>query len=247
MYEKATIHNKNKQADIISGAIADLLLKENDSILFSTNVILFSNFVNDFCYVIIYNNGNEDIIKSKIKDIRNVVNKITGMEVITTFDIINLYDEKESAYGIYHATPVNEEQIILNASYDILHENNSATTSFIIKDTQIYPQKLKELYWLIFGVNNRMYKSDCGCELTINNIHGSGYSLSFCIGLYVWLKAQETGEEVCILYNGENSILGKSLTELKDIAKNYVELNGGFEQIAKCGFINKNFIASKGV
>jgi S-adenosylmethionine synthetase len=56
------------------------------------------------------------------------------------------------------------------------------------------------------------------------------------LNIYAFLKAQESNEPVelfCAI--GDDTIDGKPYSEIVDIARNYINMRGGFEKFAEWG------------
>lgn len=89
------------------------------------------------------------------------------------------------------------------------------------------------------GATNRKLGSDMGDAVTGGGLHGKDLSKAdVSVNIYAHLKAQETGEEVrlcCAI--GDEEIDGKPYSEIVDIARNFVRLEGGFEKLAEWGLI----------
>ena len=87
------------------------------------------------------------------------------------------------------------------------------------------------------GATNRKLGSDMAQSVTGGGLHGKDLSKAdVSVNIYAFLKAQETGEEVklcCAI--GDDTIDGKSYTEIVNIARDYITNIGGFEQFACWG------------
>jgi S-adenosylmethionine synthetase len=87
------------------------------------------------------------------------------------------------------------------------------------------------------GATNRKLGSDMAQSVTGGGLHGKDLSKAdVSVNIYAFLKAQETGEEVklcCAI--GDDTIDGKSYTEIVNIARDYITNIGGFEKFACWG------------
>jgi S-adenosylmethionine synthetase len=87
------------------------------------------------------------------------------------------------------------------------------------------------------GATNRKLGSDMAQSVTGGGLHGKDLSKAdVSVNIYAFLKAQETGKEVklcCAI--GDDTIDGKSYTEIVNIARDYITNIGGFEKFAEWG------------
>jgi S-adenosylmethionine synthetase len=87
------------------------------------------------------------------------------------------------------------------------------------------------------GATNRKLGSDMAQSVTGGGLHGKDLSKAdVSVNIYAFLKAQKTGEVVklcCAI--GDDTIDGKSYTEIVNIARDYITNIGGFEQFACWG------------
>lgn len=87
------------------------------------------------------------------------------------------------------------------------------------------------------GATNRKLGSDMGDSITGGGLHGKDLSKSdVSINIYAFLKAQETGKpvELCCAI-GDEYIDGKPYEEIVEIAREYIQKQGGFEKFAEWG------------
>lgn len=87
------------------------------------------------------------------------------------------------------------------------------------------------------GATNRKLGSDMGMSVTGGGLHGKDLSKAdVSVNIYAFLKAQETGKEVnlcCAI--GDDYIDGKPYEEIVEIARQFIEKQGGFEKFAEWG------------
>lgn len=87
------------------------------------------------------------------------------------------------------------------------------------------------------GATNRKLGSDMAQSVTGGGLHGKDLSKAdVSVNIYAFLKAQETGKvvELCCAI-GDDTIDGKSYSEIVEIARKYIESIGGFEKFAEWG------------
>lgn len=87
------------------------------------------------------------------------------------------------------------------------------------------------------GATNRKLGSDMAQSVTGGGLHGKDLSKAdVSLNIYAFLKAQESHEPVelfCAI--GDDTIDGKPYSEIVDIARNYINMRGGFEKFAEWG------------
>jgi len=87
------------------------------------------------------------------------------------------------------------------------------------------------------GATNRKLGSDMADSVTGGGLHGKDLSKAdVSVNIYAFLKAQETGKEVslsCAI--GDDEVDGKPYSEIVEIAKQYIDMVGGFEKFAEWG------------
>ena len=89
------------------------------------------------------------------------------------------------------------------------------------------------------GATNRKLGSDMGDAVTGGGLHGKDLSKAdVSVNIYAHLKAQKTGEVVTLCCaSGDETIDGRPYSEIVEIAKDYIDGIGGFENLAKWGLI----------
>lgn len=87
------------------------------------------------------------------------------------------------------------------------------------------------------GATNRKLGSDMADAVTGGGLHGKDLSKAdVAVNIYAHLKAQETGKPVEIFCAiGDDFIDGKPYGEVVEIAKQYIDNLGGFENLAEWG------------
>ena len=87
------------------------------------------------------------------------------------------------------------------------------------------------------GATNRKLGSDMGGAVTGGGLHGKDLSKAdVSVNIYAFLKAQETGKpvELCCAI-GDDTIDGKPYSEIVEIAREFIQKQGGFEKFAEWG------------
>ena len=87
------------------------------------------------------------------------------------------------------------------------------------------------------GATNRKLGSDMADGVTGGGLHGKDLSKAdVSVNIYAFLKAQETGKpvELCCAI-GDEMIDGKPYSEIVEIAREYINKQGGFEKFAEWG------------
>lgn len=89
------------------------------------------------------------------------------------------------------------------------------------------------------GVTNRKLGSDMADSVTGGGLHGKDLSKAdVSVNIWVWLKAQETGEpvEACCAISDDH--IGKTpYREIVETARQYINGIGGFEKFAEWGLL----------
>jgi len=87
------------------------------------------------------------------------------------------------------------------------------------------------------GATNRKLGSDMAQSVTGGGLHGKDLSKAdVSVNIYAFLKAQETGKpvELCCAI-GDEEIDGKPYSKIVEIAREYINKQGGFEKFAEWG------------
>ena len=163
--------------------------------------------------------------------------------------------------GIFKGMPLTEEQTqisyLAHQIYDkyksdgkyILDQKKNKT---IICQSNANTNELKEVYPIAIvnplgewtggtdvdtGATNRKLGSDMADSVTGGGLHGKDLSKAdVSVNIYAFLKAQETGKpvELCCAI-GDDTIDGKPYEEIVEIAKEFIQKQGGFEKFAEWG------------
>lgn len=89
------------------------------------------------------------------------------------------------------------------------------------------------------GATNRKLGSDMADSVTGGGLHGKDTSKAdVSVNIYAFLKAQKENRVIelsCAI--GDEFVDGKPYSEIVEIARNYIESLGGFEEFAKWGLV----------
>lgn len=161
--------------------------------------------------------------------------------------------------GIFKGMPINhEEEALSDIAHRIYNKYNSDGKYILNGDRLIICQsnakndELKELFpkaiinplgeWtggtdVDTGATNRKLGSDMGEAVTGGGLHGKDLSKAdVSVNIYAFLKAQKTGKpvELCCAI-GDEEIDGKPYSEIVEIAREFIQKQGGFEKFAEWG------------
>ena len=258
MIEKVNPSHPDKVADRIAGAIVDLAYKKSDNPKIAVEILLGHGN----CHIII--ETSEIFTLNEVKDIvdrivgpveldlqivkqdehlaNNQIGKIRcGDNGIFKGVPLREVDKKLSkiARNIYNKYPYDGKYVLDRDKLIICQSH--AKTEDLKKD---YPSAIINPLgdWIggidsDSGATNRKLGSDMAESVSGGGIHGK--DLSKCdvsVNIYAFLKAQETGkiqEFSCAI--GDETIDDKPYEEIVNIARDYINKIGGFEELAKWG------------
>ena len=258
MIEKVNPSHPDKLSDRISGALVDLAYKKNDNPKIAVEILLGHGN----CHIII--ETSETFNHSEVKNIvdrivgpveldlqivaqdpylsNNQIGKIRcGDNGIFKGVPLREVDKKLSkiARDIYSKYPFDGKYVLDGKKLIICQSH--AKTEDLQKD---YPNAIINPLgdWIggidsDSGATNRKLGSDMAESVSGGGIHGKDLSKSdVSVNIYAFLKAQETGvkqEFSCAI--GDEFIDGKPYEEIVNVARDYVNKIGGFEELAKWG------------
>lgn len=259
MIEKVNPSHPDKVADRIAGAIVDLAYQKNDNPKIAVEVLIGHNN----CMVIIETSENitNKEIDAIVKRITNDSN-IKGNYIVVKQDV-NLNKNQENGLkcgdnGIFKAYPLREVDKKLSKVAHDIYEKYPYDGKYILDNEKliicqshvnnelndIYPYAIINPlgYWsggidVDSGATNRKLGSDMAESITGGGLHGKDLSKAdVTLNIYAFLKAQKTGKKVelsCAI--GDEIVDGIEYEKLVQIAKNYIDNIGGFEEFAKWG------------
>lgn len=260
MIEKVNPKHPDKIADRIAGAIVDLAYRKEENPKIAVEVLIGHGE----CNIIIETSVCfEDAEIQDIVDRIAESNDIGTFIKIVPQDVELAKNQKEKIRcgdnGIFKGMPTNhEEEALSDIAHRIYNKYNSDGKYILNGDRLIICQsnskndELKELFpkaiinplgeWtggtdVDTGATNRKLGSDMGEAVTGGGLHGKDLSKAdVSVNIYAFLKAQETGKpvELCCAI-GDEEIDGKPYSEIVEIAREYIQRQGGFEKFAEWG------------
>ena len=249
MIEKVNPSHPDKIADRIAGAIVDLAYKIEKEPKIAVEVLIGHGN----CKIII-----ESSVQYNETDIFDLVYRIAETNDIRVEIIFAKQDEHLARNqlekvrcgdnGIFKGMPLTEEQKQLSSiARDLYKKYNSDGKYILDNDKLIICQsnaknnELKTMYPNAIinplGATNRKLGSDMADGVTGGGLHGKDLSKAdVSVNIYAFLKAQETGKpvELCCAI-GDETIDGKPYSEIVEIAREYINKQGGFEKFAEWG------------
>ena len=260
MIEKVNPKHPDKIADRIAGAIVDLAYTKEENPKIAVEVLIGHGH----CKIIIessvkFNETDIFDLVYRITETNNI-----NIEIILVPQDVELAKNQEEKIrcgdnGIFKGMPINhEEEALSDIAHRIYNKYNSDGKYILNGDRLIICQsnakndELKELFpkaivnplgeWtggtdVDTGATNRKLGSDMGEAVTGGGLHGKDLSKAdVSVNIYAFLKAQETGKpvELCCAI-GDEEIDGKPYSEIVEIARNFIQKQGGFEKFAEWG------------
>lgn len=260
MFEKVNPKHPDKLADCIAGAIVDLAYKNKENPKIAVEVLLGHGD----CHVIIETDCK--LNKKDIDDaIHRIAGNIESDIRMVNQDI-HLSNNQAGKIrcgdnGIFKGVPTSEEEKKLRAIARKIYSLYPYDGKYILDGEKliicqsnvseeilkvIYPKAIINPlgYWtggpdVDTGATNRKLGSDMGRAVTGGGLHGKDLSKAdVSVNIYAYLKAQEENKEIeisCAI--GDEEIEGKPYSEIVNIAREYIDSIGGFEEFAKWGLI----------
>lgn len=260
MFEKVNPSHPDKIADRIAGAIVDLAYACHENPKIAVEVLIGHGT----CQIIA--ESSVPIVKKDVqKAVRRIAGEmqLTYLEQSQDPHLAEnqMHGMRCGDNGIFKGVPLTEEQrtlskiakkiyskvpfdgkYIIDGERLILCQSNASTT--VLK--QEYPSaEINPLGDWTGGTNvdcgatNRKLGSDMADSVTGGGLHGKDLSKAdVSVNIYAFLKAQETGEVVelsCAI--GDALIDGISYSEVVEIAREYINRQGGFEKFAEWGLV----------
>lgn len=260
MFEKVNPKHPDKLSDCIAGAIVDFAYKNKKNPKIAVEVLLGHGD----CHVIIETDCklNKKDIEDAIKRIAGNVD--TNIRIVN--QDIHLSNNQEGKIrcgdnGIFKGVPTSEEEKKLSAiareiygSYPYDGKYILDGEKLIICQSNVSEEILKAIYpkaiinplgyWtggpdVDTGATNRKLGSDMGRAVTGGGLHGKDLSKAdVSVNIYAHLKAQKENREIelsCAI--GDETVDGRPYSEIVEIAREYINSIGGFEEFARWGLI----------
>lgn len=260
MIEKVNPSHPDKIADRIAGAIVDLAYKIEKEPKIAVEVLIGHGN----CKIIIessvqYNETDIFDLVYRIAETNDIRVEIIFAKQDEHLARNQLEKVRCGDNGIFKGMPLTEEQKQLSSiARDLYKKYNSDGKYILDNDKLIICQsnaknnELKTMYpnaiinplgeWtgginVDTGATNRKLGSDMADGVTGGGLHGKDLSKAdVSVNIYAFLKAQETGKpvELCCAI-GDETIDGKPYSEIVEIAREYINKQGGFEKFAEWG------------
>lgn len=264
MIEKVNPSHPDKVADRIAGSIVDLAYKKEENPKIAIEVLIGHGTCHIIAESSVYVN-QLDILSAITRITGDENMKLDYVCVPQDIHLAENQDGKIRCgdNGIFKGVPLtdNEKEIsqiareiynvyksdgkyILTDNELIICQSNADTEDLIkyasSKREKVIVNPLGE--WtggtdVDTGATNRKLGSDMGMSVTGGGLHGKDLSKAdVSVNIYAFLKAQETGKEVnlcCAI--GDEYIDGKPYEEIVEIARHFIEKQGGFEKFAEWG------------
>lgn len=258
MIEKVNPSHPDKVADRIAGALVDYCYTQQETPKCAFEVLIGHNLctiiaetsveiTEEVAYPIVQRIAGDMELKlvsvpqdeylagNQIGEVRCGDNGIFKGEPLTDEEMILT----KIAQEIYDKYP-SDGKYVLDGDKLIICQSN-AITEDLLED---YPNAIVNPlgFWtggtnVDTGATNRKLGSDMGHSVTGGGLHGKDVSKGdVSINIYAWLKAQRTGrpqEFSCAI--GDTIVDDKPYSEIVQIAKDYIDQQGGFEAFAEWG------------
>ena len=263
MIEKVNPCHPDKIADRIAGAIVDLAYTKERNPKVAVEVLVGHGV----CHAII--ETTTDLDKAEVaRAIRRIAGDVVADICIVPQD--KHLSENQSAgikcgdNGIFKGVPLTAEQKKLSAIAREIFRHYPYDGKYILDGERLIicqsnapTEKLREIYpnaqinplgdWtggtdVDTGATNRKLGSDMADSVTGGGLHGKDLSKAdVSVNIYAWLKAQNENRavELCCAI-GDETVDGRSYSEIVRIARDYISAVGGFEKFSEWGLIRPN-------
>lgn len=258
MIEKVNPSHPDKLADRISGALVDLAYKKNNNPKIAVEILLGHGN----CHIII--ETSEIFALNEVKAIVDRIVGPVELDLQIVKQDPHLADNQIGKIrcgdnGIFKGVPLREVDKKLSKIARDIYNKYPYDGKYVLDNDKLIicqshakTEDLKKDYsnaiinplgdWIggidsDSGATNRKLGSDMAESVSGGGIHGK--DLSKCdvsVNIYAFLKAQETGkiqEFSCAI--GDETIDNKPYEEIVEIAREYINKIGGFEELAKWG------------
>jgi S-adenosylmethionine synthetase len=259
MIEKVNPSHPDKIADRIAGAIVDLAYVKDSNPKIAVEVLLGHNK----CNIIIESSVrfNKEEISSIVNRIVGFNVKLNLNQIKQDIHLSNNQKDKIRCgdNGIFKGSPLREcdkklsliaRKIYSKYPYDgkyildkdklVICQSNANSLELMKMHPRAIVNPLGD--WsggssVDSGATNRKLGSDMALSVTGGGLHGKDLSKAdVAINIYAFLKAQELGRVVeysCAI--GDEYVDGIPYEEVVNIAREYINNIGGFEQLAEWG------------
>lgn len=258
MIEKVNPSHPDKLADRIAGAIVDLAYTIEDKPKIAVEVLIGHGN----CHVII--ETTTKLQYKEVNDIVfRIAGEVNPIVQIVKQDEHLSKNQNEKVRcgdnGIFRGVPTTKEQEVLSKIARKIYRKYPTDGKYILDGPRLIicqshakTKDLKDLFpyahinplgdWtggfnVDTGATNRKLGSDMGDSMTGGGLHGKDLSKAdVSVNIYAHLKANKLNEKVelsCAI--GDETVDGKPYEEIVEIAKEYIDSIGGFEEFAKWG------------
>ena len=261
MIEKVNPSHPDKVADRIAGAIVDLAYRKNENPKVAVEVLIGHGV----CHVIAETSETftKEEVDAIVKRIAGNI-ELDLVVVPQDIHLSENQSEKVRCgdNGIFKGVPLTGNEKIISRLARQIYDEFPYDGKYILTDDKFIccqsnatDHELKKLigdseyyifnplgYWtggtdVDTGATNRKLGSDMAQSVTGGGLHGKDLSKAdVSVNIYAFKKAQETGEVVSLCCAiGDDTIDGKSYSEIVEEAREYIKQIGGFEKFAEWG------------
>ena len=262
MVEKVSMKHPDKIADRIAGAIVDLAYTKEANPKIAVEVLIGHGYCKIIIESSVKFNETDifDLVY-RITETNNI--NIEIISVPQDVELAKNQKEKIRCgdNGIFKGMPLTEEDKEISKIARFLYKNYNSDGKYILdknkliicqsnaKNDDIYANFSEAGFNLVVnplgewtggtdvdtGATNRKLGSDMGEAVTGGGLHGKDLSKTdVSVNIYAFLKAQETGKpvELCCAI-GDEEIDGKPYSEIVELAREFIQKQGGFEKFAE--------------
>ena len=259
MIEKVNPSHPDKIADRIAGAIVDLAYKKNRNPKVAVEVLIG----HERCHVII--ETSELFSFKEVARIVNRIAGKVKLDLQVVKQDRHLYKNQNKKIrcgdnGIFKCVPKRMCDVVISEIARDIYEKYHCDGKYILDEngrliicqSNAHKKELKRLYptavinplgyWtgginVDTGATNRKLGSDMAESVTGGGLHGKDLSKAdVSVNIYAFLKAQFTGKVVnisCAI--GDEIVDDRPYKEIVEIAREFINLMGGFEKFAEWG------------
>jgi S-adenosylmethionine synthetase len=262
MFEKVNPMHPDKIADRIAGAVVDIAYKVAKDPKIAVEVLIG----HDVCHIIAETSvtlPRRDVVDAVQRITGGVFINYSERQQDVHLATNQSEGFRCGDNGIFKGVPVTTEQKNLSAIARTIFDSYRTDGKYIVDGDKIIicqsHAKEGEIsvpfgyntviinplgYWtggtdVDTGATNRKLGSDMADSVTGGGLHGKDLSKAdVSVNIYAFLKAQETNEVVslsCAI--GDDTIDGRPYSEIVEIARNYINEQGGFEKFAEWGLV----------
>lgn len=261
MFEKVNPSHPDKVADRIAGALVDLAYARDENPKIAVEVLIGHGV----CHIIAETSVHITDEEAAAAVHRIAGSRILSDYVEVPQDAHLADNQTDGVHcgdnGIFKGMPVTEEQNRLTDIAKFIYSVYGSDGKYILDGERLIicqsgakTVHLKETYpdaevnplgdWtggtdVDTGATNRKLSSDMADSVTGGGLHGKDLSKAdVSVNVYAWLKAQETDApvELCCAI-GDDTVDGRSYSEIVEIAREYIAGLGGFEKFAEWGLV----------